>query len=292
MRFLVLKRIIQIIVVLAIFFFLGKEVVKNWEIIATYEWDLNYIFLTISFATLCIAFFGEASLWGMMAHTLTKNFHWKKGVDIFATVHLASYLPGKVARPLGFMYLLNKEGISKPKSFLIVSLTPGLTIVGAAIISLLFLGFNVNFRGYRYLWILIPVAFVLLHPRVLERVFLFLKRKVKQDYRYQEIVPFIFLKAIMQIIGGMAFFLFINSIYPIGMESLYRVIGTFALAFLAGFIIFLTPEGLGVREGVMVFLLKEQISIPVTTLIVVGFRVLTIVRDIFCVGVTRILPYL
>ena len=55
---------------------------------------------------------------------------------------------------------------------------------------------------------------------------------------------------------GIAFFLFVKSLSPLEWHLIPETIGIYAMAWTVGFLSFITPAGLGIREGALSFLLS------------------------------------
>jgi hypothetical protein len=72
---------------------------------------------------------------------------------------------------------------------------------------------------------------------------------------------------------GTGFFLLADSFFNFSHKLWPAMVGVFSLSWIAGFIIFLTPGGLGVREGAIVFLLNPFMPSSVAILIAIIARV-------------------
>jgi len=48
----IVRRILQVILIVVIFYFLAKNLYVNWNKIVEYDWNINYYFLTYSFVLL------------------------------------------------------------------------------------------------------------------------------------------------------------------------------------------------------------------------------------------------
>ncbi len=66
---------------------------------------------------------------------------------------------------------------------------------------------------------------------------------------------------------GLAFFLFIKSLSPVEWSQLPVIIGIYATAWTIGFLSFITPSGLGVREGMLSLLLTVYLPPATATLV-------------------------
>lgn len=83
---------------------------------------------------------------------------------------------------------------------------------------------------------------------------------------------------------GVAFFLFVNSLYLIYWTQLHLIMGCYAFAWLIGFLSFLTPGGLGGREGILGLLLSSYMPPAQATLCALLCRMWMITAEIVLAG--------
>jgi hypothetical protein len=82
---------------------------------------------------------------------------------------------------------------------------------------------------------------------------------------------------------GTGFFWLVKSLEGIGFELWPMMAAAYSLAWVAGFLVFLTPGGLGIREAVIALLLSPFLPLPVATLIALLARVWWLLAEISCV---------
>lgn len=87
---------------------------------------------------------------------------------------------------------------------------------------------------------------------------------------------------------GAAFAAFLLAIYPVPASVLIGAAGAFVFSWVAGFVVFLVPAGLGVREGVLLLALTPLVPHDVALLAVAGSRVWTTVVELTAVGVALV----
>jgi hypothetical protein len=69
-----------------------------------------------------------------------------------------------------------------------------------------------------------------------------------------------------------------------------HLVATYAVAYAIGFVSFITPSGLGVREGAFFLLLAPLLGGGAVTALAVGMRVFTTVGELIAAGVCLMLP--
>jgi hypothetical protein len=138
--------------------------------------------------------------------------------------------------------------------------------------------------------VLMGVFFVMMHPKILERCMNTVLKRTKYgavvfDITYVQVLIITLLNVINWILLGIAFFPFINSAYSLPMGHFVYIMGLLTLASFSGLISIFTPAGLGVREGIMIFLLAAIIPKTVASVISVGSRLLIVAAEAILLGV-------
>jgi len=62
----IVRRILQVILIVVIFYFLAKNLYVNWNKIVEYDWNINYYFLTYSFVLLIVGSILIALGWNLI----------------------------------------------------------------------------------------------------------------------------------------------------------------------------------------------------------------------------------
>jgi len=83
---------------------------------------------------------------------------------------------------------------------------------------------------------------------------------------------------------GIAFFLFIKSLYSVSTSQFLVVTGTYAVAWSIGFLSVITPSGLGVREGVLSMFLTSVLPPATATLVALLSRLWTLSAELIVTG--------
>ena len=99
-----------------------------------------------------------------------------------------------------------------------------------------------------------------------------------------QLLKVIFFYGLNFIIFGIAFLIFINSIYPVAVSNYLFITGTTGGAGLIGLFAIFVPAGLGVREGVMVFTLSFIIPPAIAAVIALTSRLWMTVGEVFLFG--------
>ncbi|MFO8015519.1 MAG: hypothetical protein R6U32_00280, partial [Candidatus Woesearchaeota archaeon] len=88
---------------------------------------------------------------------------------------------------------------------------------------------------------------------------------------------------------GASFFFVVKAFYPsAGYSELPAIVGGYSIVWVIGFLSFLTPGGLGVREGLLTLLLTHMGLVPVSIAVVapVMMRLIGIIINVLLVAAT------
>lgn len=259
-----------------------------WAILAAAALLVLYGSLMASERALLVAFSGVRLSWSRMMAV--------------AWVPLAGkYIPGKFAAVAGAVVLLKRVGISTATGlsiFVILDAVPILT--GSMLAGLVLLDVDVRaaiHREFPIAWGLLPatilIGLVCIHPAVFGRLVNAALRLLRRPPlpRVPEFRDYLSpaLWSLGQWAGNaMALFLMCVAFSPPGqapnLAQFPTIVGITAIVMCVSyFSAFLTPSGLGVREGLLLVLLSTQIPHPAAAAVTVAMRLAhTIVEIVLC----------
>lgn len=265
----ILRNILATAVIIIIFVFLLRNLILNWTKIPFEELHVNVVLLIISFCMLVLHFVFYSKSWQKIMYALGAPITFTQSIWMIATTQIGKYLPGKVWYMVGRVYVGKKASIEGKSLALSMVLETGLLHVTGGIVFLLT---TLIAGNYKISWLIISIllislAIIMLHPRILGRVanfFLKILRKpqVQLTLTYGQIIQisvYFFGLWISQVIG---FYLLVSAIYPIPPFYILNLASAYTLAWITGSVAFFAPGGLGVREGVMTLLLSPILPVP------------------------------
>lgn len=288
----IIKRILQVILIAVIFYFLARNLYINWNKIAEYNWRINYYFLVFSWLLSVGGGFLIALGWNLILRVLGGRLSHKRALKIFFITDLAKYIPGKVWTMVGKVYMCKEEGVPVAVTSTSVVIQPLIQVISGLLIFLLSLPFWTKTSDFinnlYFFFLLIPLGLLLLHPAIMTRPLNFVLRKLKQKpielkIKYSHILSILLLWCGLWVLTGITYYFLIISVHPFPLLNLPVTIGIFAIA---GVSQFLTPSGIGVLEGMLTVLLGLYFPIPVAILIALLVRVWKTVSELVCVAIT------
>jgi len=264
-----IRRIAGIIILLILFYFLGKSLYHNWQSIIAAKLRFNFVYIILSYLSMTISFIVVAYTWKRNLSVLNEHISLGTALRINALATIPKYAPGKVWGIVGKIYLAKKEGISEHISVITISLETILSLL-AGVILFLFVGVSILKKSnipYIYYVLSIPICLIITYPKILIKVtnvFLKLFKRPVIDIMptYLQILELLLLYGFGWILQGIGIVLLIKSFYPLSMSHFLLISGVHAFSFVVGFVSLITPAGLGIKEGVLSYFLVTSLAIP------------------------------
>ncbi|MBD3249362.1 hypothetical protein GF336_04930 [Candidatus Woesearchaeota archaeon] len=282
--------IIELIVGFTIIYYLGLRLYKSWSQLQNHEFSLNVPLFIFSLLLLCLGFFIMSYSWRFVLLKMGKKINMKSAFYIWAVSGMGKYLPGMVWPAAGRMYLIKKD---RAKNFLSFLVEQGIKVMTAFAIALVFIYPFLRFVNIYWAVLFFAISMIVMHPRIFNMLlsagFSLLKRKKKKiELRYSDLLKTAGLLLLAWIVIGFGFSVMVISLYDINLYLVPFLIGSFALAWAAGFLFLITPAGLGVREGVIVLILQHFTPVPVAIVISLAARIWWSLGDISAYAIARI----
>lgn len=271
----ILWNVLSALLVIAIFYFLGREFLKNWEQIRSYEFRFDISLLLIASAIYAVVLGIFAIGWCIILRHLHNPIPLKETWLYFCITQPAKYIPGKIWIPVTRMKFCKPHGVPHSITLLSTGIEGVMEILAGSYVSAIIL-LQAEFLGSFSVWGTIAISgsgILLLYPPIFYffiNLFLRIARQPLITKNLRTSFVHLFLLQILYVAGmfglGAAQFIFLQSFAPVPMAhaALLTAIGTFS--YVASIIAFFAPAGLGVREGIWFEALKN-ISTPSVALI-------------------------
>ncbi|MCS7250183.1 MAG: flippase-like domain-containing protein [candidate division WOR-3 bacterium] len=280
MFFSFLRRFFSYLLIIIAFYFIFRNIFKNWNEIRIALLNINWYFLIFSYLLLFPSLFLYTYAWQLILKELDKerNISFSDCLGIVVVSNLGKYVPGKVWFALSRIDFTKSFGFSENKIFLGILLESFFLFLSAFFYFIFFL------RKYFYLpflfllLIITPNFFKLLFNFVLK---IFKKERLVVSFPIKKLIPLLFLYILCWFFQGVAFFFLIKTFYfPISFHNLLSLIGIYALSWMLGFIVLIAPGGLGVREGSILLFLKDIFPMSIASLIALISRIWITIHEL------------
>src|SRR5438105_11138960 len=298
------KRVLQIglpVAIVAVFLYKVHD--WNWHILVVNASQWNPWLLALASSGFILQELSFGLIWQAVLARLGYRLDLRIALRIYLSSEFVRYIPGNVWHVLTRILWVGKYGVSRPVALvsmtveLITKLAAGVLIFA---ISLLFWhDFGaVGSVLHGTLVVVLGVAtilalFVVLHPRVLNGLLNLALRLLRRDsvlltLRYSDILLITLAWCGSWLVAGCAFYVLVLALWPgTPLVALPICIGIYALAWDIGFVSFITPSGLGFREGAIVGLFALSLPLPVglAPIIALLSRFVSTMTELICVGI-------
>ncbi len=287
----------KILLVGTLFFFVGKVLFDNLELIREYEWDPNLSLLMLSYILLTAGYFLDALGWHFILWALGVHQPLIQDTKIWLISHLGRFLPGYVWQFVGRIAFLSEQGISKKRGLLSIYLESASLVLSAILTALISMLLSTEeFNGLSLPLILTAMVgcVVIMHPKVLELALnilftIFKKEKVQVEYSFRRILLIILYYIAFWFFLSFAFFLFVSSLYKVEPSLFFNVTIAFTTSWVIGFITILAPGGLGAREGSLMLFLQQALPKFIAPVIAISARVWAITGELTALMIVMVL---
>jgi glycosyltransferase 2 family protein len=185
-------------------------------------------------------------------------------VAIFVEAQIGKYIPGSVWHYAGRAALAGVEGLRVRATTVSVSIELAASVVAAAVVGMFVVG------SWTFAVVAAATAFVL--------ALLSWRSPLRIRHAVRAGVVAVPLYVGVSLVLGIAFWLTARALLPVGFDDVGFYTGAFALAWVVGLVAIFAPVGLGIREAILVALLRSRLGTADAVVLAVVFRgVLTVV---------------
>lgn len=276
------------LLVLAIFYFLGKEFARNWGEIRNFnfQFDISLLLLgSVAYAaTLAILAVG----WWLLLRYVCCPVPFFQTLLYFFITFPVRYVPGKIWIAVARMKFLKPEGVANSVTLLTTGAEAMLEIFAGAYISIIALLQTDIFGNYSLVATIgfTALGLVFLVPKVFYFFMNLYLRIVKQEpIEPARRVTFskLFLLQALYVVAmagiGISQLLFLVSFVSIPSGNFAFIISIGAFSYVASIIAVFAPSGLGVREGVWYLTLKSLVAPHISIVYAFASRLWTIIIE-------------
>jgi hypothetical protein len=301
------KRPIQVGVLALIAVFLGTAIAKSWSDLGHYSWHLRWGLLIAGFALLVAQELSYGFIWRAILARLGSHLDILSSQRIYLGAEFVRYIPGNVWHVITRVLWAEQKGVPKPIGFASMVIELATKITSAALVFAFSLFFWQDTSGLlsgvpRSAFIvagglLVPMLLLGLYPPLLQGLLNAGLRKVKRQpvqlpLRYGDVLLIALCWGLSWLVAGLGFYFVILALVstPLPTMSVPLCIGIYALVWDIGFLSFVTPSGLGVREAATVILLTQARLVPagaagvgVATVVAIIARLLSTGAEVICI---------
>jgi len=288
------------IVVAAIFAFLGKMVLDNWTKVKETPFTLDPFYFIMATCVFVLSYAIQVWAWYLITLKLGIAIPIRDTLESWFYSLLGKYLPGKIWFVLGRFYFYESRGKSRKTITMALYFETVTLTIAAGILFLAAILFFEEVRpfytGRQMGWalLLFGVAFLSLYPPVLQKMLNWVLLRFKREtmslsITYTNLLWILAVCVLAWLVGGLSFYLFVNSVYAVSSKYILYLTGALAIACFLGLIVLFAPSGLGVREGILVYFLSSVVPTPVAVILSILARVWMTFIEIGMIGMVYLL---
>jgi len=265
---------------------------RNWAALWAYEWRVRPTLLVCSVLGLAVArCLGPLGVWRVLrlfGKRAPLHVCWR----VYALSQFAKYVPGGVWLFLARAYLYSRYGVARAAAAVLVAVEQALLIAGGMVVFLAVLPWTPWLGRSLWFWVCPAALLALLlglHPRVLAWVYGLVAHRadgerVEVRMSYRGVLGLLLLYVVLWVVAGFAFALLVAAVIDLPVHLWPAAGGMFAGACSVGFLVFVTPAGLGVREGGLAAFLSLVVPFPVAAALALLARLWWFVVDVVFSG--------
>ena len=276
----------MIIIILAVTFFIFYNLYIRWDELKQYTFSFDIMYIIFFVVIIGLFYFIAPFIWGLSLRLVGQKPKYEKILKVWHSAQLVRYIPGNVAFVLGRTEVGKKEGIPRTKNLIATSLELSLIVIACLTIFLAYITFSATSIGY-FIFILIPLGLVLLHPKIFIPIINFglklIKRpKIETKIKYSKILVLFIIVLIIQLMEGIAYAFLLRAIFDYNLTflNILKFAAIYEGAWVIGFLSFLTPSGIGVREAALSLLLEPYMPLGIAIIFSIFARICCITVEV------------
>jgi uncharacterized membrane protein/pimeloyl-ACP methyl ester carboxylesterase/uncharacterized membrane protein YbhN (UPF0104 family) len=291
----ILKFIIGWPIALISLFFILKTINPNLGLIGSYLTNANLPVLFLGLVCFLIYFFLRAYSWQLILKAKKFNIPFKDVLYFWELSEFKRYIPGNIISFVSRGVSFTEKGVPKNEIIHSLIVEVELIILSCLIVSLFSMQFLINPLpiGYKNLIYILIFIFIIL----ISAAFIFsawIKLKTKNRFISYLCCNFTSGNAFNILAYSVTSFLFFGlgsffigyAFFYLDLTKIFVLSGFFTFSLLIGYLSFITPMGLGIREGVITFGLSILVSASIAGLVAVFSRVFLILSEIIFILLT------
>jgi glycosyltransferase 2 family protein len=295
-----LRLAIQLGLALVIFGFLVLTVVEQWAEIKSKGVHFHGLWLIPAFVVLPCFYALSALGWDFTLRFLGYRIGVGRAQVAWGQPLLARYVPGSVLYVLGRVLLSERAGVPRRITIASIVYEQAISATSAIAVAAYFIISHPDLQGQPLRWsvlLLIPLAIVLLHPRIFGP----LANRAMRAFGREPLPAVISLRGVLALlvfyslnwgVVAVGIYCVARSVTTIPFDDVLIVGSAQAIGYFAALITLVAPAGLGVRDAAFAWAVKVATpgdSFAVGSLIAIAVRgVLTVVEVVYVGIVTAV----
>ncbi len=291
------KRIAQLLALLLGLGFIAALLRAQWSELRSYTWHLSPGWFLLGFLPLAVSWALEIALWRVCLESLGGHLSYRRASLIWLLSNFIRYIPGNVWQLIGIASLAAEEDVPAEATLTSLAVHQALSATSVVTLAAAYLAWSGHAEAMRITLaaiVLLVIVFVGLRPRWMEwglnRALRVLHRPpLRITLTRKQMAVLIVGYWIAWILAGLGFAAVVRALTPMAWALTPHLIAAFMISYFIGYISLITPGGLGVREGAVVWLLNAWLPAPLPTIASILGRVWLTLGEVGSAGIALIL---
>ncbi|MBI2031079.1 MAG: DUF2079 domain-containing protein [Candidatus Levybacteria bacterium] len=267
-------------------FFIVKIFLPQYQTLLVNLKNPNLLLLFLGIICFNVFYYLRSFIWKMLLEEKGHNIPLKEVVFLWGMAELKRFVPGNIWSFLGKGIAFSEKGVDKKTVTKLLLIEAEFFVIGCLIVSLLSFTFifenNLNLVLLASISIILISSFFIFNKIVINKPvspFLSVFKNLLPDYQPAINLKVLFISIMSLILFGFGTFFAISSITYLDTLIIFPLTGFFVLSLFAGYISFITPMGLGVREGILILGLSKIMSLQAAGFAAVYSRIILILSE-------------
>lgn len=282
------RRALGALFVLAAFVFLGIFVTRDLDRVRSFDWELRPVLLATSILLHVAGLVLGVAAWKLLLGLLGHRVSLRGLARVWFLSGLGRYIPGKIWQFVGAAHLGTATRLPPIVTVTTLAAHTFFFFVGALLVGIYFVpttALGLSDSAAFATRAGAPLLLLLVHPAVIGRVLRLMGRLSRREIgqwqgSWAAAISVVAVAILAWAVTGFALFLFVRSLVPLEMGAAAGVIGINSVAFVAGYLVFVAPAGLGAKEGALAAMLSIYLPVSVAALIAVAARLWAVVAEV------------
>jgi len=283
--------------------FIAALIYGQWDNLRSLPWEFSPAWLALSAGFLALAWLVEILLWLRILHIMDAGMPLWSATRTWFMSAIVRYIPGNIWQPMSITVYSQERGIPYPvtlMSLLLFQITIMLAVAPLAAVYFtvtgnwgLLTGYLSGAAGWLIALGLTPLAVFLLRPAllvdminwVLERT---ARKQIATELTRLNLFGMLGIALADWLLWGCAFAALSFGVQQYStaqvVELAPHLIAAYPIAYAIGFLSFITPSGIGVREGAFYLLLAPIAGAGAATIVGLAMRVWTTLGELVGAG--------
>ena len=291
---------LQIGLAVVVFGFLVLTVVNQWSEIKSAGVHFHVGWLIPAIVILPAFYVLSALGWDLTLRFLGYGIGFGRAQVAWGQPLLARYVPGSVLYVLGRVLLSERAGVPRRITIASIVYEQAISATSAIVVAAYFIINHPDLQGDPIRWAvlaLIPIAIVLLHPRVFgplanKALGAFGREPLPAVISLRGVISLIAFYSLNWVVVAFGIYCVARSVTYIPFDDLLLVGSAQAIGYFAALVTLVAPAGLGVRDAAFAWAVKAAVpgnSFAVGSLIAIAVRgVMTVAELIYVAAVTAL----